>query len=251
MRLRRHLSGDEIVKRYLANSLTCLNLLLGFMAIVAASHGNIAAASLLVLVGVVLDMGDGWLARRLNADAHFGRELDSLADVVTFGAAPSLIVYDSLFSDSGLIGIMMSALPLIAAALRLARFNLSGKSNEFCGLPCPAAALLLLCIANWMQGDLLAIAAVVLCAALMVSDLPYPMSVSKRAAVILAVACTALFAVMPYDALSLWVIVFGYAAVGPFRRGGQWVKRLAAPALRLLRALSTPAARTHPPASQT
>lgn len=228
------------------NSLTCLNLLLGFAAIIAASQSDHHTATILVCVGVALDMADGWLARRLNAVSDFGRELDSLADVVTFGAAPSLILYYRFFSEAGLAGIVISALPLMAAALRLARFNLSGKSSEFCGLPCPAAALLLLSVSSWVERDLLAVSAlIVLTAALMVSDLPYPARISKFAVIV----CVAALVLLPTHALSLWAV--GYATVGPLKRGGQWAKHRAVPALRLVREWATPAAETRPPLNRT
>src|SRR5262245_25473756 len=93
--------GGDIMRRLIPNALTCASLLLGFLALVASSHGLQLEAIGLVFAAVVGDMLDGVAARCLNATSDFGRELDSLADVVAFGAAPSLILYNWYFAQAG------------------------------------------------------------------------------------------------------------------------------------------------------
>jgi CDP-diacylglycerol---serine O-phosphatidyltransferase len=125
-----------------------MNLFSGFIAIKTAfvDHNYIAAGWFIVL-GAVFDTLDGLMARLTKSASDFGVELDSLADVVTFGIAPSAIIYQLYFSTIGEPwGLLISALPAICGALRLARFNtqLVGYDKEyFKGLPIPSAAILI------------------------------------------------------------------------------------------------------------
>lgn len=141
-------------------SLTILNLFFGFRAIVYATRGIEAiavgrgeaaidffeTACLSLLFAAVFDTFDGLIARQLNATSEFGKEYDSLADVVTFGAAPAVLVYAWGLQTFERLGGGIAFLFLAAVSLRLARFNVStGKSDYryFVGLPSPAGALTL------------------------------------------------------------------------------------------------------------
>ncbi|MDP9194695.1 MAG: CDP-diacylglycerol--serine O-phosphatidyltransferase [Acidobacteriota bacterium] len=140
--------------------LTILNLFFGFRAIVFATRGIeatalgnesaaadfFATACLSLLFAAVFDTFDGMIARQLNATSEFGKEYDSLADVVTFGAAPAVLVYAWGLQIFEKLGGGIAFLFLAAVSLRLARFNVqTGKTDYryFVGLPSPAGALTL------------------------------------------------------------------------------------------------------------
>lgn len=230
------------------NAVTCLNLLLGFAAIIESGKGNLNTASALILLCVALDMLDGFLARHLNAVSRFGGELDSLADVVSFGAAPAAILYHQFFIDAGLPGLLISAAPLIATALRLARFNTSAKSSEFCGLPCPAAAILITSASGWLENGLAATALIAFCAILMISALPYPSSIpSKRAAITLTVFAAAVIILTPHP---LFVLALSYVGTALIKSAAQSARRLTAPVRQLAPEWAVPAAETHRPANR-
>lgn len=124
-----------------------MNLFSGFFAIVKAAHGEYMAAAWLIVLAGIFDALDGAMARLTNSSSEFGVELDSLADVVSFGAAPSFILYTAFFHEWGTAGVVLASLPALCGALRLARFNvqLVGFDKDyFRGLPIPSAALVLI-----------------------------------------------------------------------------------------------------------
>ena len=129
------------------NALTCCNLICGCMATGAAFHGHFTWAFALIIAGAVFDFFDGMAARALGISSPIGKELDSLADVVTFGVAPSVMVcmwLTGALSGQGM-PFFLIFLPLLMAAfsaLRLAKFNLDERQTMgFIGLPTPANAL--------------------------------------------------------------------------------------------------------------
>jgi CDP-diacylglycerol--serine O-phosphatidyltransferase len=130
-----------------------MNLFSGFAAIVTAltgKHGDdrdFILAGWYIVIGGIFDMLDGVLARLTHTSSEFGVELDSLADVVTFGVAPSAILYKAFFFQFPGTGLLLAALPAICGAIRLARFNvqLVGFDKDyFRGLPIPSAAILII-----------------------------------------------------------------------------------------------------------
>ncbi len=124
----------------LANALTILNLILGMTAVMLAIQGDFQIAALFVIAGMVCDGLDGRLARALHIQSDFGKELDSLSDIVTFGVAPAVIMYVAVLKDVGVAGSVIAVLFPVAGALRLARFNVHpGRTNYFVGLPITAA----------------------------------------------------------------------------------------------------------------
>jgi CDP-diacylglycerol--serine O-phosphatidyltransferase len=140
------------MKKYIPNFITSLNLITGFIAIISAATGDLFTASLLIIASMVFDFLDGLVARLLNSYSEIGRELDSLADVVSFGVAPGIIIYQLLYDCSPTIGLNGSYGPIllliipaimpVCAALRLAIFNLdTTQTTSFKGLPTPANAL--------------------------------------------------------------------------------------------------------------
>ncbi len=130
-----------------------MNLFSGFAAIVTALAGkngddrDFILAGWYIVIGGIFDMLDGVLARLTHTSSEFGVELDSLADVVTFGVAPSAILYKAFFFQFPGTGLLLAALPAICGAIRLARFNvqLVGFDKDyFRGLPIPSAAILII-----------------------------------------------------------------------------------------------------------
>jgi len=134
--------------RHIPNVLTCLNLLCGCVGVVEAFHNNIIISCGLIGVALIFDFFDGFAARILKVSSPIGRDLDSLADMVTFGLLPAIIVYQLLMqSIPDLMGIWKAYpafLIAIFSAIRLAKFNNDPRqSDSFIGVPTPANALLI------------------------------------------------------------------------------------------------------------
>ncbi|MEO6686499.1 MAG: CDP-diacylglycerol--serine O-phosphatidyltransferase [Dyadobacter sp.] len=134
--------------RHIPNVLTCLNLLCGCIGVVEAFHNNIVISCWLIGIALIFDFFDGFAARLLKVSSPIGRDLDSLADMVTFGLLPSIIIYQLLMqSIPDLMGIWKAYpafLIAIFSAIRLAKFNNDPRqSDSFIGVPTPAAALLI------------------------------------------------------------------------------------------------------------
>ena len=129
----------------LPNSFTAAALFAGFYAIVMAMSGRYDSAAVAIFAAMVLDSLDGRVARMTNTQSEFGAQFDSLADMVSFGAAPALIVYEWSLRGLGKLGWLAAFVYFAGAALRLARFNTNVAvvdKRYFQGLPSPAAAAL-------------------------------------------------------------------------------------------------------------
>lgn len=154
----------NLMKQYIPNALTLLNLFCGSVAVIFAVNDNFVATALFVFLGVFFDFFDGFAARKLNIQSELGVQLDSLADMVTSGLVPGIIMYKllnlsgfnlscftmGLTSEHVLSSSEISVLPLIglfvtlASAYRLAKFNIdTEQQNFFKGLPTPANTLLI------------------------------------------------------------------------------------------------------------
>lgn len=130
------------IRKQIPNIFTLGNLFCGFLSIGYAANHQYTNAAVLVLIGMMLDSMDGRLARMLNVESPLGKELDSLADIVTFGVAPSFLVYYTIFFDTGLLGLAVSGLFPLFGAYRLARFNTAPEdesNTHFTGVPITAA----------------------------------------------------------------------------------------------------------------
>lgn len=148
--MKEHWQMANFITKQIPNSITCCNLICGCMATGAAFHSHYEWAVVMIIAGAVFDFFDGMSARLLGVSSPIGKELDSLADVVTFGVAPSAMLF-SLFGHvvyPAVLEPIRSYVPytafLIAAfsALRLAKFNLDMRqTSSFIGLPTPANAL--------------------------------------------------------------------------------------------------------------
>jgi len=169
---------------YLLPSLfTVGNMLCGFAAVLYAIHGQLERACWLILLAALLDGLDGRIARLTSSSSEFGREYDSLADVVSFGIAPAVLVYQWGLHEAGRWGWAATFLFLVAGSVRLARFNVKAGVEDrryFLGLPIPAGAgalaLMVLVDPEPLVDKPLAIAAsffVFLVSVLMVSTIRY------------------------------------------------------------------------------
>ncbi len=130
----------------LPNLFTASSIFIGVISIVEASKGHFILASWLILLALVFDGLDGRIARMTNTTSQFGVEFDSLADIISFGIAPAMLLYFFIGQEFGRFGILVSALYVIFGAIRLARFNISTAKtdpNVFIGLPIPTAAIFL------------------------------------------------------------------------------------------------------------
>ncbi len=128
----------------LPNLFTASSIFVGVISIVEASKGNFVLASWLILLALIFDGLDGRIARMTNTTSQFGVEFDSLADIISFGIAPAMLLYFFIGDEFGRFGILVSALYVIFGAIRLARFNISTAKtdpNVFIGLPIPTAAI--------------------------------------------------------------------------------------------------------------
>src|SRR4051794_9979472 len=142
-------AATELARRrgiyLLPNLFTTLNLFAGFYAIVQGMNHDFEKAAIAIFVAMVLDSIDGRVARLTRTQSAFGAEYDSLSDMVSFGAAPALVMYEWALRDMGRIGWISAFVYCVGAALRLARFNTQlsvADKRWFTGLPSPAAAAL-------------------------------------------------------------------------------------------------------------
>ena len=139
----------------LPNAITLAALFSGFYGIVMAMNGRFEMACIAIFVAAILDSLDGRVARMTNSQSAFGEQMDSLCDMVSFGAAPALIVYIWGLKDLGKAGWIPAFVYIAGAALRLARFNVNiavVDKRFFQGLPSPAAAAIVMSLI-WVMDD--------------------------------------------------------------------------------------------------
>ena len=206
----------------IANTISSFNLMFGVLSILATFEGEFKAAAIMIILAVVADSLDGRVARALGVSGEFGKELDSLCDVCSFGVAPGVLIYQYALMDLGLIGQLLAAFFAICGALRLARFNVNASvvHGYFVGMPIPAGGCI---IATYiLSGYNFPIAAVAIgtaiTAVIMYSEIKFPDFKGKGnplypQPVILAVAA-GLY--MLYQRPVAWpfVIMFTYTLAG-------------------------------------
>lgn len=136
------------IKKHIPNMVTCCNLLSGAVAVMMAAEGRFEWAFVCILVGALFDFFDGLTARALHVSSNIGKELDSLADCITFGLAPSVMLMQAIRLETGVSNYdwgWWSAIALLMAAfsaLRLAKFNVDERqTSSFIGLATPANAI--------------------------------------------------------------------------------------------------------------
>lgn len=214
----------------LPNLLTTATLFAGFFAIVVAGQGDFVTAAIAVFAAMISDGLDGMMARLTNTQTAFGKEFDSLADMVAFGVSPALVMHSWALFTFGKLGWAVAFIYVAMTALRLARFNVQVEQPQqaFKGLPCTLAAgivssFILLVEHYHMQGSstqLLALLTTALSSGLMISYLPYwstkALAGKQRASVMVALIGVLGFSVIALDPpLVLFVIFFGYGLSGP------------------------------------
>jgi len=214
----------------LPNLLTTAALFAGFYATVQAMNGRFEHSAVAIFIAMVLDGLDGRVARMTNTQSAFGAEYDSLSDMVSFGVAPALVVYEWALKGLGKLGWIAAFVYCVGAALRLARFNTNvGVTDKryFQGLPSPAAAALIAGLvwvlldlgvsgedARWVASLLTAFAGLT-----MVSNIPYwsgkEINLKKSVPFIVVAAIALGFAlVSSYPPGVLFALFLGYALSG-------------------------------------
>jgi CDP-diacylglycerol--serine O-phosphatidyltransferase len=224
---------------------TLMNLFCGFLAIIQVHEGMLVNAAWLILLASFFDMLDGMMARLTNSTSLFGVELDSLCDVVSFGVAPSFMIWAFGLRDFGTAGVIVASLPALAGAIRLARFNVNfegTKSEYFSGLPIPMSAMVIVAlilnddlVRSWMdgKGDINAVmGAVIFLSVLMVTNIPFD-SVPQPSARYIRTHPQKVVLALLAVALLFWLREFGLLLV----LGGYLLIGISRAVIRLARAI--------------
>ncbi|MEZ0314600.1 MAG: CDP-diacylglycerol--serine O-phosphatidyltransferase [Myxococcota bacterium] len=221
----------------LPNLFTVSSIFCGFYAIVSLSADvtprRLHESALAIFFGLFFDMADGRVARMTRTQSAFGVQLDSLADVIVFGAAPGVVLYKWTLGDLGLLGIFTGFVYASCGALRLARFNVlaargSGSSKFFVGLPIPLAAgvMMSLCMVHQRPDPLfvlpptIVMAVTFLVAYLMISNVRYrtfkdiKLSAASAGVFLALLAAFAVIAWLLHPTFALLAFVSGYVAYG-------------------------------------
>lgn len=210
---------------------TTLNIFCGFYAIVKIIDGDLWKASWAILFAIIFDIFDGQIARVFKTSSNFGLEYDSLCDLVSFGIAPSLLIYQFSLKEFNKIGWLASFLYTTCVALRLARFNVKVtlKHEYFEGLPSPAgAAILASFVLFLLKTEIISIyknwsllILTYLIAYLLISSIQYPsfkeIKIEKtQAFYFLILFILGLTVIASNPSLSLFVIISFYVFLSPF-----------------------------------
>lgn len=131
------------IKMQLANAMTLLNLSFGIIAIIFVTKGFYHMSLFFVILAAIFDRFDGMIARKYDAESLFGKELDSLSDLVSFGVAPALLIYQAILVHMLWVGIAAVIFYILAGAVRLARYNVKEFDGTFSGVPITVAGVLL------------------------------------------------------------------------------------------------------------
>lgn len=159
------------------NLFTISNLLLGLLSLIYSADGQYKMSAIMILFSAILDGMDGKVARKLDVSSLFGKELDSLSDLVSFGVAPAMLLYQQILrADFGIWGLLVVLLFASCGALRLARFNVLNITGYFLGIPITAAGGLaaLISLSAGQLSPLAIIISTLALALLMVSNLKVP-----------------------------------------------------------------------------
>jgi CDP-diacylglycerol---serine O-phosphatidyltransferase len=214
----------------LPNSLTLCGMFFGFFSILSSIKGNYIHAAWAIMIADVFDGLDGWVARLTNSTTRFGIELDSLSDLVAFGVAPSVLVYNWAISPFGRIGFASAFLFTACGALRLARYNVqmgSTESKAFTGMPIPGAATIVATLVVFYnelwailpQKNVLILIMTIFLAMLMVSTLRFhslkEIDFSRRKPFWILVVFVFVFVIIViHPAIALFVFAMIYMAEG-------------------------------------
>ncbi|KAA0764552.1 CDP-diacylglycerol--serine O-phosphatidyltransferase [Bacillus sp. SH5-2] len=165
---------EKRVMSYIPNMMTIANFMCGILAIYSIFFQDIYGAVMFIITGMVFDLFDGMVARKLGSVSEIGGELDSFADLVTFGVAPSILAYTVVLKDLQSIGMICALAYSVCGMIRLARFNTQqSKLPTFIGMPIPFAAMCLLILCFLKNPVSVAFGTCIL-AYLMVSKIKFP-----------------------------------------------------------------------------
>lgn len=137
---------DQTIKKarsQAANMITIGNMMCGAAAILATLNEAYSFSVLFIFIAAFLDRFDGMVARLLNQESELGKQLDSMSDILSFGVAPAILMYELVLGNSGIAGMACTLFYMGAGAFRLARFNTIDSDGYFCGLPITAAGTVL------------------------------------------------------------------------------------------------------------
>jgi CDP-diacylglycerol--serine O-phosphatidyltransferase len=212
--------------------MTTLALFAGFYAVIAGMNGQFELGAIAIFVAMIFDGLDGRVARMTNSCSAFGAEYDSLADMVSFGLAPALLVYQWALQDFGKLGWLIAFIFTVGAALRLARFNTQvgiADKRYFQGLPSPAAAALLagfvwMIETNHIETGLESLAVLLLtlvAGLMMVSNIRFSsfkeLNLKDKVPFVTLLVVVLVFVVITLKpAMILFILFFGYTLSGPF-----------------------------------
>jgi len=157
-----------------ANAITTGNLVAGFLAVVFAAEGNLTLAAILIGVAATCDALDGLVARRTRSECMFGGRLDSLADLVSFGAAPAMMLYAGDLRALPVAGLAACVAFFVCGAWRLARFSLVENRHHFVGLPIPPAGVIAMVLALSAAPALVVAVIAAVLGLLMISTISFP-----------------------------------------------------------------------------
>ncbi|KAB2333948.1 CDP-diacylglycerol--serine O-phosphatidyltransferase [Bacillus mesophilum] len=130
------------IRSQLANIFTIMNVSCGSIACIFIINGQLSFAILFIILAALLDFLDGMLARKLQIQSAFGKQLDSMSDIISFGIAPALLLYQGILYEFGVLGMLAAIIYTCCGAIRLARYHLSDQDEYFIGLPITASGLL-------------------------------------------------------------------------------------------------------------
>jgi len=123
------------VKSQIPNMFTLLNLTLGVLAIISIFYNRFGVSAILIIIAGFMDRMDGKLARMFDVTSDFGKELDSLCDLISFGVAPAILMWNLNLMESGAMGIAITVIFALAGATRLARYNITEFEGVYMGIP--------------------------------------------------------------------------------------------------------------------
>lgn len=227
----------------LPNLFTSASLFCGFYSIIASYKEHFVPASVTILFAVIFDGLDGRIARLTNTTSKFGAEYDSLADVIAFGVAPSLLAYCWAMSIYGKWGWIVAFLFVLCGALRLARYNIQIgiiESSVFNGLPIPAAASVIATTVIFFSSDYVGVEGkfhsvfimvfVILLSLLMVSGIKYysfkdMKLLTRKPFTIFFWLVVSSIIIVAEPELMFFVLILGYALSGPIWWGVKFVKK--------------------------
>jgi len=225
----------------LPNLFTTAALFAGFYAIVQSIHGQFELAPMAIFIAMVMDGMDGRVARWTHTESDFGAQYDSLADMISFGLAPALVMYEWALSGLGKLGWLAAFLYAACAALRLARFNVQHGTVDkrfFVGLPSPSAAAVTMGLV-WVMSSygvpgkelsFVALGFTVFAAVAMVSNMRYfsfkQFNVKERAPFMAVIAVVLVFVLISIDPPQVLFLIFlVYALSGPLGAGIRFFQR--------------------------